>query len=188
MRPPVLSFDHIHPNPARTLDRPSRTAIFYADLTSPNFRELHSYLFALAEKPSPSTEYIFRHIPPKSAEATPPRSFLSGYGVALDLKKMDYLAVDDRNIGRRVDVDTSAEADVPLVDSLTTLIEGYPEREITSDDPALSEEDILGIAVFRDVFFVTLLKSPRARVPGDAAHSGLVGATGHPHAALAKLP
>jgi hypothetical protein len=36
-----------------------------------------------------------RHIPP-SDRGLSERNILSGYGVSLDLKKMDYLALDDR--------------------------------------------------------------------------------------------
>ena len=77
------------------VDRPSRTAILYASLTSPNFRELHTYLLKIANKLDPHVEYVFRHIPPTTRSNG--RSYLSGYGVALDIKKMDYLALDDRH-------------------------------------------------------------------------------------------
>ena len=94
-RPKILTFDHISPPPHFIVDRPPRTAILYATLTSPNFRELHTYLFKIANKLDPHVEYVFRHIPPTTRSNG--RSYLSGYGVALDIKKMDYLALDDRN-------------------------------------------------------------------------------------------
>jgi len=95
-RPKTLTFDHVYPSPVRELESPPRTAIFYASLSSSNFHEIHSYLIRLAGHPSPRVEYIFRPVPStnKSAE----RSSLTGYGVAMDLKKMDYLAVDDRKM------------------------------------------------------------------------------------------
>ena len=34
------------------------------------------------------------------------KATLSGYGVALDLKKTDYLAVDDRHLGKELPVET----------------------------------------------------------------------------------
>jgi len=95
-RPRILSFDHIYPPPSRTLERPPHTAIFYASLTSPNFRDLHTYLLFLAEQPEPHIEYVFRHIP-SGIRNDSARTYLSGYGVSLDLKKMDYLALDDRH-------------------------------------------------------------------------------------------
>ncbi|KAJ7264047.1 glycosyltransferase family 24 protein [Mycena haematopus] len=142
-RPKVLPFDHILPSPARTLDRPSRTAILYASLTSPNFRALHSYLLALADKRSPSIEYVFRHLP----DSVNPESqnFLSGYGVSLDLKKMDYLALDDRNAGPAggAQRDTAADTEIPdNVDPVMALIEAYPEPEVIAPDSILSPEAI----------------------------------------------
>ena len=94
-RPKILTFDHIYPPPHLTVDRPSRTAILYASLTSPNFRELHTYLLKTANKLDPHLEYVFRYIPPSARSKG--RSYLSGFGVALDIKKMDYLALDDRH-------------------------------------------------------------------------------------------
>lgn len=94
-RPKILTFDHIFPPPDLILDRPPKTAILYASMVSPNFRELHSYLLKFVNKLDPHVEYVFRHIPPTTRSNG--RSYLSGYGVALDLKKMDYLALDDRH-------------------------------------------------------------------------------------------
>ena len=94
-RPKLLTFDHIFPPPSEILERPPRTAILYASLSSSNFRELHNYLYTLVNKPDAHVEYVFRHIPPSTPGE---KNYLSGYGVALDLKKMDYLALDDRNL------------------------------------------------------------------------------------------
>ncbi|KAK0480614.1 UDP-glucose:glycoprotein glucosyltransferase-domain-containing protein [Armillaria novae-zelandiae] len=125
-RPKILSFDHVTPSPSLTLDTPLRTAILYASLDSGNFRELHSYLLSHAS--SNSIEYVLRYIPPKQADDAP-RSFLSGYGVALDLKKMDYLAVDDRNMngGAGASDDISEEIG-KHIDVVASLIEAYPEN------------------------------------------------------------
>lgn len=41
-------------------------------------------------------QYIFRPIPIPSEGSANEKNYLSGYGVTLDLKKMDYLALDDR--------------------------------------------------------------------------------------------
>ena len=69
-------------------------ATLYASLQSSNFRELHSHLLRLSSGPTPRVQYIFRPIPPKGSANE--KTYLSGYGVTLDLKKMDYLALDDR--------------------------------------------------------------------------------------------
>jgi Thioredoxin-like domain len=97
-RPKVLTFDHIYPPPTRTLERPPRTAVLYASLASSNFLPLHNYLFLLVNQPASPIEYVFRHIPPATRNNSD-RNYLSGYGVSLDLKKMDYLALDDRHSG-----------------------------------------------------------------------------------------
>jgi UDP-glucose:glycoprotein glucosyltransferase len=68
--------------------------ILYGDVTSTNLRSLHSYIYSLATESPPRLQYIYRHIPPDIKNAAPVH--LSGYGVTLDLKKMDYLALDDR--------------------------------------------------------------------------------------------
>ena len=94
-RPKILTFDHIFPPPHLSVDRPPNTAILYASLTSSNFRELNTYLLNAANKPESHMEYVVRHIPPTARSND--RSYLSGYGVALDIKKMDYLALDDRH-------------------------------------------------------------------------------------------
>jgi len=69
-------------------------AILYASLQSSNFRELHSHLLRLSSGTSPMVQYVLRPIPPKGSANE--KTYLSGYGVTLDLKKMDYLALDDR--------------------------------------------------------------------------------------------
>ncbi|KAF7307809.1 hypothetical protein MKEN_01141000 [Mycena kentingensis (nom. inval.)] len=143
--PKLLPFDHVHPSPARTFDRPPRTAILYGSLDSPNFRDLHTYLYSLADKSSASLEYVFRPIP--SGTPTMTRNSLSGYGVALDLKKMDYLALDDRNTGTRhaASPETNGEAEIAEVDPVLALIEAYPEPEEVPEDVALTEENIAAL-------------------------------------------
>lgn len=77
------------------LEPPPLTAILYASLSSSNFRDLHTYLLSLSASPTPRVQYIMRHIPPRNQDVSE-KNILSGYGVFLDLKKMDYLALDDR--------------------------------------------------------------------------------------------
>jgi UDP-glucose:glycoprotein glucosyltransferase len=75
-------------------------AVLYANLTSPNFRELHTELLALSAAFPPKLTYVFRYVPPKR-EVPITREYLSGYGVGLDLKKTDYLVMDDRLAKRK---------------------------------------------------------------------------------------
>lgn len=88
----LLPFDHVYPSPLPSA--PARTAILYASLSSPNFRALHAHLYALASSPAPRVAYVLRYVPEHGEGDR--REHLSGWGVGLDLKKMDYLALDDR--------------------------------------------------------------------------------------------
>ncbi|EJC97612.1 uncharacterized protein FOMMEDRAFT_171561 [Fomitiporia mediterranea MF3/22] len=150
IRPKLLPFDHILPDPSRSLEPPPRTAIFYASPTSRNFRELHSYLYKLASTPKPRVEYVFRHIPtlPDGDESIG-KSYLSGYGVALDLKKTDYLAVDDRRSASRdpLDGDASTEVQDEEIDLIKTLLDQYPESSVTDASSSLSEEELRIISI-----------------------------------------
>ncbi|KAF8812128.1 hypothetical protein BYT27DRAFT_7133469 [Phlegmacium glaucopus] len=149
-RPKILTFDHIFPPPGLILDRPPRTAILYASLTSPNFRELHTYLLKIVNKLDPHLEYIFRHIPPTTRSNG--RSYLSGYGVALDLKKMDYLALDDRHSSSGETATTRsnsvAEGQEQRVDPVLPLILAHPENSTAPDASIpLSPEELADLGV-----------------------------------------
>ena len=52
----------------------------------------------MAKQPQPRLEYVLRYTPfgGKGETERHKKASLSGYGVALDLKKTDYLVVDDR--------------------------------------------------------------------------------------------
>ncbi|KAG5641244.1 hypothetical protein DXG03_005668 [Asterophora parasitica] len=146
-RPQLLTFDHIYPSPARALTRPPRTAIFYASPSSSNFRELHNHLLSLADATNPLVEYVFRHIPPKARE-NQLRNYLSGYGVALNLKKTDYLAIDDRNTRKgtsKGDVQQSNDYE-SVDDPILALIHEHPENPIhESAATPLTEEELESI-------------------------------------------
>ncbi|KAL1746758.1 glycosyltransferase family 24 protein [Schizophyllum fasciatum] len=136
----LLAFDHVHPDPLYELTRPPRTAILYASLSSPNFRELHSYLYAQASRPATHVEYVVRHVPEQQSRRP---SSLSGYGVSLDLKKTDYLVLDDRTSQTwSEDAEQSADAE-EVRDSILTLIGAYPVNAALADaNAALSEGEI----------------------------------------------
>lgn len=90
-------------------------------------------MYKLSNQPNPHVEYVLRHISP--AKPSDRSSTLSGYGVGLDLKKMDYLALDDRfakTAGKNHRSETTDEEEV-TVDPIAKLIEAYPENETVSD-------------------------------------------------------
>ena len=128
-------------------------------MSSLNFLDLHTTLIESATAFPPKIQYVLRHVPPpkvvpSKGEAPAPvkRQYLTGYGVGLDLKKMDYLALDDRrssSASMRLtetpdlirlagsassDVkDVAAEDDTPFVDIV---------REALSAIPSLSSEPL----------------------------------------------
>ncbi|KAI0641470.1 glycosyltransferase family 24 protein [Trametes meyenii] len=149
--PKLLPFDHILPDPARTLTPPPRTAILYASLSSANFRALHSYLYAAASDPAPHLTYVFRPVPPAVQDADT-RTYLSGYGVALDLKKMDYLAVDDRLQGGsggslKDDTPSSPQDDNDEEDVVVTGLQQYPLDDAVDVTAPLTEAELLEIGL-----------------------------------------
>ena len=92
-KPMRLPLDHVHRVPP-SLEKPRYTAIHFANPAAPSFHSLHNALLSL----EPQVEYVLRWaqgaIEHEKGELS---SHLSGYGVSLDLKKMDYLVLDDRN-------------------------------------------------------------------------------------------
>ncbi|KAF9478976.1 hypothetical protein BDN70DRAFT_807681 [Pholiota conissans] len=149
-RPKLLTFDHIYPPPSAILERPPRTAIFYASLASPNFRELHTYLLEITTRLDPHVEFVFRHIPPDSSSDS--KNYLSGYGVALDLKKMDYLALDDRNAntGGAVNSDAKSqnESEEQRIDPVVSLLFAHPENSSAPDSSvSLTTEELQNLGV-----------------------------------------
>ncbi|KAH8978341.1 UDP-glucose:glycoprotein glucosyltransferase-domain-containing protein [Lactarius akahatsu] len=146
-KPHTLAFDHIYPTP---LSSPQRTAILYASFQSTNFRQLHSHLLRLSSAPTPRVQYILRPIPPDGVVRE--RGYLSGYGVTLDLKKMDYLALDDRGSHSRnlasEDAQTvhadDAEADL---DSVILLLEQHPLNTTLDVGEPLTKDEIAQIGI-----------------------------------------
>ncbi|KAH9162492.1 UDP-glucose:glycoprotein glucosyltransferase-domain-containing protein [Lactarius sanguifluus] len=141
-KPHTLGFDHIYPTPSQALSSPPRTAVLYASFQSTNFRQLHSHLLRLSSGPTPRVQYILRPIPP---DVVRERGYLSGYGVTLDLKKMDYLALDDRrshsrngtrpHIGRRPD------------NSVLPLLEQHPLNTTLDVGEPLTKDEIAQIGI-----------------------------------------
>lgn len=147
-RPKLLPFDHVYPSPKAALKPPARTAILYASTDSQNFRDLHSHLWLLSNSPSPRIEYVLRHVPPTDRNFNE-RDCLSGYGVALDLKKMDYLALDDRNQGNGNDKrDIEHATDSPLEeDFVLALLQDYPEKDSFDSTSPLTPGELSEIGV-----------------------------------------
>ncbi|KAI2745633.1 CAZyme family GT24 [Penicillium roqueforti] len=69
------------------------SAVLYADITSPMFRDFHETLSDMAKQGQVS--YRVRYRPPQHWISRP--LFVSGYGVELALKRTDYIVIDDRD-------------------------------------------------------------------------------------------
>lgn len=93
-KPKILAFDHVSPSVA-----PVSTAIFYFDPQGRESSALLNYLTRHAATDS-SFQFIVRYRPVVGRSGDSARYHsLSGYGAEMVLKKMDYLAVDDRQYG-----------------------------------------------------------------------------------------
>ncbi|KZV59237.1 hypothetical protein PENSPDRAFT_695308 [Peniophora sp. CONT] len=117
--------------------------LLHGPLTSPNFRELHAHLLALARQRTPRLEYVYRPIPQGVKED---RTNLSGYGVTLDVKKTDYLVLDDRLGDNKASSEDgssqSSDEAAPHVDLVLQALEAYPvlNESIKLTDPLTETE------------------------------------------------
>jgi len=121
-----LPFDHVYPSSSK---RP--IFIFYADPLAADFARLHDTLTSAAQ--SKGISYILRWKP--SLTHAVDRLVLSGYGASLDIKKADYLAVDDRQISQ----ESSNKIRKSPVDS-TTVEFGDENAFITTLSPLTRSE------------------------------------------------
>lgn len=192
--PRLLAFDHVLPDPARVPSSPPHTAVLYASLESPNFHALHSYLYAAASAPTPRVAYVFRTVPPADRDPAV-RTHLSGYGVALDLKKMDYLAVDDRlqgGSGSSSDEGSTTQIQEDEADIIVTRLQQYPADETIDVTAPLTDIELLGMSLpLSGPHYTHSRPGNRHRPAGDAAglrRGGAARAARDAQAARAELP
>ncbi|KAF9733467.1 hypothetical protein PMIN03_005521 [Paraphaeosphaeria minitans] len=98
-----MPFDRILGNSSHALP-----AILYADITAPSFAEFHKTLSKTAHEGK--TSYRVRHKPSPNASKTP--LVVNGYGVALQLKRTDYIVIDDRAPAEQGEKQTSLDAEL----------------------------------------------------------------------------
>ncbi|KAF2687800.1 glycosyltransferase family 24 protein [Lentithecium fluviatile CBS 122367] len=116
-----LPFDRILGNSSHALP-----SILYADITSPSFSKFHKTLSQTAK--DGKTSYRVRHKPSTSAPKTP--LVVNGYGVELQLKRTDYIVIDDRS----AEQGESAAAQKPLDTEL------HDEEDFTDLKPLSKDE------------------------------------------------
>ncbi|QRV75871.1 glycosyltransferase family 24 protein [Ceratobasidium sp. AG-Ba] len=138
----LFPFDHVRKQPDTECSTP---LVFYASLSSQNFYPLYSYLLSKATQPEFC--YVMRYSPPEAPSKLEEkdRNMLSGYGVALDLKKMDYLALDDRgprSQGSKNDNEATGES--AWEDYISTILAEHPHQELDLTTP-LTEPEIASL-------------------------------------------
>ncbi|KAI4717538.1 UDP-glucose,glycoprotein glucosyltransferase [Aureobasidium sp. EXF-10727] len=107
-------------------DKQSKTpAVLYADLMSPSFRQFHKTVSLTAK--SGKTSYRARYRPSLSAPGFP--LAVSGYGIALDLKRTDYIVIDDRKADDSDDTDNNASS-AELTDEDVTDLKPLSSKEL----------------------------------------------------------
>ena len=110
-------------------DTSSTSAVLYADISSPMFKEFHQTLSTLAKEGEVS--YRVRYRPPQHWSSRP--LFVSGYGVELALKRTDYIVIDE--IKKRSDSKLQNQANTvsqPMEICLDDVEESGQAQEILS--------------------------------------------------------
>ncbi|KAF2268500.1 hypothetical protein CC78DRAFT_510304 [Lojkania enalia] len=102
-----LPFDRILGNSGDTLP-----SILYADITSPSFAKFHTTLSKTAREGKVS--YRIRHKPSLKGSKKP--LIVNGYGVELQLKRTDYIVIDDRPAEQGEKAASQKPLDTQLVD------------------------------------------------------------------------
>ncbi|KAH8668454.1 UDP-glucose:glycoprotein glucosyltransferase-domain-containing protein [Xylariales sp. PMI_506] len=85
-------------------------AILYADIASPKFGSLHNALAERARQGELSYRLRYR----LAGREELPKLPISGYGVELQLKRTDYIVIDDREAGEKADSAKAVKAEVIL--------------------------------------------------------------------------
>lgn len=128
-----LPFDRILSDPASDL-----ASILYADITSDEFANFHKTVSKTAK--DGKTSYRVRYKPSSSASIEPLP--IHGYGVALDLKRTDYIVIDDRQDSSEEEVKDKPAAEVNL------------EEEDISDVKPLSSGELLRLGLRASSFIM----------------------------------
>ncbi|KAM0749302.1 hypothetical protein T439DRAFT_327029 [Meredithblackwellia eburnea MCA 4105] len=111
--PTLYPFDHLYPSNSPDLP----LVIFYATPTSFTFTPSFHFLHTLASPSSedephqrgPRLRFAIRWNGPGDEQQLGDRMIMSGFGASLDIKKSDYLAIDDRGLGKEEKKQEDAE-------------------------------------------------------------------------------
>ncbi|CAN9430885.1 unnamed protein product [Alternaria alternata] len=119
-------------------------AILYADITAPRFKKWHKTLSKTAKEGK--TSYRVRHKPSSNAPTTP--LIVNGYGVELQLKRTDYIVIDDR----QAEQGQKSDAQKPIGT-------GLDDDEDVADLKPLSKDEVSELAL-KAADFVTQSEQP----------------------------
>jgi hypothetical protein len=98
----IFPFDHVHSHSSTSAQV---TLVLYGVLGSTITRDWHTSIMTALSAHNGLLRYVFRHVVPADEGTTRPTR-LQGFGVALDLKNMEYKTLDDRAPAVRI-TDTS---------------------------------------------------------------------------------
>jgi UDP-glucose:glycoprotein glucosyltransferase len=118
-----LQVDHKYPHVASDSEETAMSAILYGLVGTEQFHTFHGKLEEEAKKNK--IQYVVRHFPRDS----PLETLLQGYGVALDIKNMEYKTIDDSKRAGEDDA-TVGEED---------------EEEMDEEEEEIDDEEVEGI-------------------------------------------
>ncbi|KAK4464281.1 family 24 putative glycosyltransferase [Cladorrhinum samala] len=120
----ILPFDH-------KIGSGSQDIILYADITSPTFGKYHEVARKIAQDGEGSYRIRYKRSPAHPEEALS----VNGYGVSLNLKRTDYIVIDDRDTGAAKPADEAQKplaSDVVLDDEEITDIKPLEKSELSA--------------------------------------------------------
>ncbi|KAL3667359.1 hypothetical protein V7S43_007585 [Phytophthora oleae] len=118
-----LQVDHKYPHIESDSEEPSMSAILYGLVGTEKFHAFHAKLVKQAQ--INKIQYMVRHYPRDS----PLDTLLQGYGVALDIKNMEYKTIDDSKKAGTEDATGDEEA----------------EEDVEEDEEEIDDEEVEGL-------------------------------------------
>ena len=92
--PQVFAFDHVYPQPESGEESYTATVLVHGTLGTRALAAMHAA--AVRASSEAQARYVLRHVVPTHGGDAGEATFLRGYGVMLDIKNMEYKALDDR--------------------------------------------------------------------------------------------
>ncbi|KAI5475335.1 UDP-glucose:glycoprotein glucosyltransferase [Pseudohyphozyma bogoriensis] len=109
--PTLYTFDHLYPSFSPSTPTPS-TLIFYASPSSPSFSALYSHLVSSDNELPFALRWA---VPRKEIGGEEKKLSLSGFGAGMDIKKVDYIVIDDRQVAGEGETKEDQEEVVKLL-------------------------------------------------------------------------